>query len=245
MKNVILAAMLALVATGCTAYGDPTRPLPVRWIKSPGQRDQLMIVLPGRADNLSALSRSGIAEAVQTVWRDSDVVLVELTLPYYIERLHEEVVVPARKQGYRHIWITGASMGGMGALMYDAQYPDTVDGLILLAPYLGEKDLIAEIEAAGGIRNWQAGAFDATTNAGFTRALWQHLQVGAEAPGRARAVWLAYGDRDRLRYAMPAFESLLPPEQVLHVKGGHSWSVWTPATRQILQRQVRTRTPAR
>lgn len=238
------ALLCAATLSACVASGDPSQPLPTQWIPAPVKSDQLMIVLPGRGDNLQALSRSGIAAAIQSVRPATDVVLVELTLPYYTarvapQRLHDEVVEPARHKGYRSIWITGASMGGMGAILYDARYPDSIDGMILLAPYLGERDLITEIEQAGGLRGWQPGAFDPGTDAGWPRGLWQHLQTWASKPQRTERVWLAYGERDRLRYAMPGLESVLKDDHVLRVGGGHAWSVWTPAARRLLELDAR------
>lgn len=237
MNRLLHSVFLFGALVGCTAYGDPAKPLPTRWVNAPGKSERLMVVLPGRGDNLAALSRSGIAEAVQAVRPDTDVVLVELTLPYYIarvatSRLHDEVVEPARPR-YRQIWVTGASMGGLGAILYDAQYPGTIDGMLLLAPYLGEKDLISEIEAAGGLRMWHAGPLGGRADAG-PRAAWQHVQTWL-SPTPKPAIWLAYGDRDRLRYAMPALETLLDSSHVLRVQGGHAWSVWTPAARRILE----------
>ena len=67
--------------------------------------------------------------------------------------------------------------------------------------------------------------------------LWRHLQGWSREPARARNVWLAYGDRDRLRRAMPVIEPLLRPGQVLVRDGGHAWSVWTPALREVLRAQ--------
>ena len=69
-----------------------------------------------------------------------------------------------------------------------------------------------------------------------TRELWRHLQQWQRDPASARRAWLTYGDRDRLRYAIPAFAPLLPPSQVLEVDGGHAWRVWTPAAEQVLER---------
>lgn len=47
-------------------------------------------------------------------------------------------------------------------------------------------------------------------------------------------MWLAYGDRDHLRRAMPVLEPLLRPEQILVRPGGHTWTVWSPAMREVL-----------
>ena len=59
---------------------------------------------------------------------DADFVPTGIRLAYYMEgrllqRLHEEIILPAHERGYTEIWLVGASMGATRALMYDSQYP--------------------------------------------------------------------------------------------------------------------------
>ncbi len=226
---------IVLIALGgCAAGGDVRQPIPTQRIAAPQTAQRLVVVLPGRADDLVALQRSGIAAAIQSAWPDADVILAALTLPYYRagdapQRLHSEIVQPARTQGYRSIWLAGASMGGMGTLLYDATYPGTLDGLVLFAPYLGDEALLREIRGAGGVARWQPGPPHAVNADTWQRELWRHLQTWASQPAQAQRVWLTYGDKDRLRNAMPLLETVLPPAQVLHREGGHAWSVWSAA----------------
>lgn len=227
---------------GCFPKGDPSKPVPTTFVAAPQKAQRLVVVLPGRGDSVDALARSGIAKAVQSAWPDADVVLTGLSLGYYMQgqaerRLHDEVITPARTREYREIWLVGASMGGMGALMYDRAHPGDVDGIVLLAPYLGEKPLLQEIATAGGIAAWAPGPVPAALDAdNFQHELWRHLKTWSRDPRKADNVWLAYGDRDRLRDAMPLLTPVLRPEQVLVREGGHAWSVWSPATRDILTR---------
>jgi pimeloyl-ACP methyl ester carboxylesterase len=183
----------------------------------------------------------GLAEAIQSAWPDAKVVLTGATLDYYLDgglprRLHEEIVAPALADGGRELWLVGASLGGMGALAYDRAYPGQADGIILLAPFLGDRGLLDEIQAAGGIAAWQPGPVpDRLDRDNALRELWRHLQGFADAPDSGARVWLAHGDRDRLRRAVPVIAPLLPADQVLERPGGHSWTVWTPALVEILQ----------
>jgi len=236
---------------GCFPKGDPSKPIPTTLIAASQKAQRVVIVLPGRGDDLGGLARSNFAEAVQSAWPDADVILTGLALGYYMQgqaerRLHDDVVAPARTRGYREIWMVGASMGGMGALMYDRAHPDAVDGIVLLAPYLGEKPLLQEIAAAGGIAEWNPRPAPAAVNAdNFQYELWRHLRTWGRDPDKVKNVWLAYGDRDRLREAMPVLTPLLRPEQVLVRDGGHAWSVWSPATRDVLLRIDATRKSGR
>lgn len=228
---------------GCYPKGDVTRPIPTSLVPAPQPpAKRLVVVLPGRADDIGALRDSGMADAIHAAWPDADVALAGLALGFYMQgqapqRLHDEVIVPARGRGYREVWIAGASMGGMGALMYDRLYPGDADGLVLLAPYLGERELLAEIEASGGVARWDPGAVPARVDdTNFQRELWRHLQGWARDPAKARHVWMAYGDRDRLRTADAMLAPLLPDDHVQVRTGGHDWTVWSPATREILER---------
>lgn len=224
---------------GCYPKGEPSKPIPTVFLPAPQPAQRLVVVLPGRGDDLAGLRHAGIAQTIQSQWPDADVLLTGLALGYYLQgnatqRLHD-VVAPAQTHGYRETWLLGVSLGGMGALMYDRAHPGDIDGLVLLAPYLGERPLLDEIVAAGGLAHWQPGPEPSMVDSNnFQRELWRSLQGWTRDPARARNVWLAYGDHDRLREAMPLLVPLLPSSHVLVRAGGHAWTVWTPATREIL-----------
>ena len=136
---------------------------------------------------------------------DADVVLTGISLAYYMEgrmpqRLHEEIILPARERGYKEIWLVGASMGGMGALMYDRQYPGDATGLVLLAPFLGGREVLKQIDVAGGLDKWEAGPVPAAVDKdNFDRELWRYLKTWhGQSSSRSNDVWLGYGKSDRL-----------------------------------------------
>lgn len=235
---LLLAGLLSLLA-GCVAFGDPDRPIPTVLAPAPQPAQRLVVMLPGRGDDLRALERSGIVTAVQEAWPDADVVLAELTLSYYMrgdapERLHREVIVPARARGYREIWLAGASMGGMGTLMYERLHPGELDGLVLLAPFVGDRPLLREIHQAGGLAAWEPGPEQPVGAKTWQRELWRHLKGWSGDSARPQQVWLAYGDDDYLRDTLPPLAGLLPADQVSMLPGGHTWTVWTRGMREAL-----------
>lgn len=242
IRLLALLAVLAAVAA-CGNLGDRRQPIPT--LSRPGPAADplapLVVVLPGRRDNAAVLSAKGVAEAIQAAWPRAEVVLTSATLDYYMDgglarRLHEQVVLPAMAGGKRPLYLVGASMGGLGVLLYDQAYPGAADGLVLLAPFLGNARLLREIQAAGGIASWQPGPRPAAVDRGnYQRELWRHLQSWP-ASGRGDSVWLAWGDRDRLRRAVPVIAPLLAPAQMLERPGGHAWTVWTPAAAEIFAR---------
>jgi pimeloyl-ACP methyl ester carboxylesterase len=249
---VALFVSASALLTGCVSFADPVAPIPTELVPAPhpganGQRD-LVIVLPGRGDDVADLRASGIAAAFQSGLPDADVLLAGVTMPYYYggrmaQRLHAEVVEPARARGYRHVWLAGASMGGMGTLLYERAHPGKMDGLVLLAPFLGERGLIEEIETAGGLAQWNAGpAVAAIDKDNYQREVWRQLQTWT-APGatRPQRVWLAFGREDRLRALTPPLAAVLPADHVLERDGGHAWVVWTPAAREVAAAIARER----
>ena len=81
---------------------------------------------------------------------DADLVAVRAHWGYYekhivVERLHQDVILPARAKGYRHIWFVGISLGGWGSLQYVRQHAKEIEGMLLLAPFLGEKKVFDEV----------------------------------------------------------------------------------------------------
>jgi len=66
-----------------------------------------------------------------------------------------ELVDPAKASGYEKIILVGASLGGHGALLYIMQHPEDVDGVVVLAPFLGGGRVAEAIENAGGLEKWE------------------------------------------------------------------------------------------
>lgn len=230
------AAIVSLVMCASCAYiAQPKKQIPVQIVagNAPGQHTRMVVVLPGVGDTLSRMRHSGIVEAVQKNMPDADVALVELTLPYYIKtpaanRLHDEIVKAARERGYEEIYLAGASMGGMGALMYENQHPKEIDGLILMAPFMGNAALLAEINAAGGLAKWEPGPAPAVLNANTgPRENWRVVRSWAVDPGRAQHVWLICGQADRFHPAAELIASQLPKQNFITLEGGHGWKVWS------------------
>lgn len=88
----------------------------------------------------------------------ADVNLQHLTDRTILRRVRHELVLPARALGCRSIWICGISLGGFIGLSFAERYTSEIDGLCLLAPYLGNHMITGEIERAKGVATWQPGA---------------------------------------------------------------------------------------
>jgi hypothetical protein len=250
-KNTGIAALalclLSLLAlSGCFSFPPPTDPIPVREVRAPsGSHERLVLIMPGRGDDLAMLEKSRIAAAVQQSMPDADVLLVEATLGYYmdgklVQRMHEQVIKPARERGYREIWIAGASMGGLGVLMYEHEYPNELAGLVLMAPYMGSGSLQKEIRKAGGLAAWDPGPKPPALNRdNVMREEWRVVKSWLTDTQRAQRVWLICGQEDRLRSAAELVATALPPDHVLRPEGGHKWTVWSPAAAEAFAKAQR------
>lgn len=243
---LLVASVLAL--TGCAAAGDVTRPIPKTLVHAPQPAHRLVVMLPGRGDSLQSLTDTGVAALIQQRWPDADVLLTGLTMPFYRQgrmpqRLHDEVIEPARRPAYRQVWLAGISLGGMGALLYDREYPDRIDGLLLLSPYLGDEAIHDEIRQAGGLADWQPGPPQPIGPDTFQRELWRYLKSWSARPQRTRSVWLAYGADEPFRQPIELMSPLLPSDHVVMLPGQHDWALWKPALRALLQRASPAATP--
>jgi len=226
--------LLALMLSSCASLEQTQALIPAETIaaRAPGDGKRLVIVLPGRGDDLAGLKATGIAAVIQEQMPDAEVVLVGLTFPYYtegrsVQRLHEEIVLPARARGRSEVYLAGASMGGMGVLLYEREYPNQLSGLVLMAPYMGGAAVIEEIRAAGGLRHWRAGPRpDQVNGDNVAREEWRVAQSWLDNPGRAQRVWLICGQGDAFHPAAQLLGALLPAGNYIAPAGGHSWRVW-------------------
>ena len=157
---VLGCLVVAVLVSGCATLLPAPAPLKVVRHAQGGQSNRtLVVLLPGRFDDARDFDTNDFLSATREVGVEADFVAVDATLGYYtrqtvIERLREDVILPARAQGYRRIYIAGVSMGGLGGLLYARAHGDEIDGVLAIAPFLGKRDVIDEIASAGGLLAW-------------------------------------------------------------------------------------------
>src|SRR5246127_2452588 len=121
-----------------------------------------VLLLPAAYTAPEDFLREGFVKAVRERALPIDLVFVELKLPHLtdrtlLRRLRHEAVLPARALGCRSIWLGGISLGGFVAIAYAERYSRDIDGLCLLAPYLGNHIVTGEIERSNGVHEWTPG----------------------------------------------------------------------------------------
>jgi hypothetical protein len=137
-----------------------------------------------------------------------------------VPRLKVDIIDPAREAGYEEIWLVGASMGGLGALLYNKFHPADVDGLFLISPFLGDREVTDAIIAAGGLETWEPGPFD--TEEDWQIMLWDWLKTRSRAGWAGAPLYLGYGTQDSFVEAQNLLGANLPPERVFTSEGGHT-----------------------
>jgi pimeloyl-ACP methyl ester carboxylesterase len=226
-----------LLPLGCARW-RPT-PVPLRTVSYPGsgQPRTLLVLLPGRHDIPEDFGRAGFPEMAARAGATVDMIAADAHLGYYlkkliVDRLHEDVIAPAR-QRYERLWLVGVSVGGTGSLAYAGQHPENVDGIVLLAPFLGEEKVVDEVAAAGGLRGWQPPETLAADD--YQRQLWAWLKRYAAGSEGQIPLYLGYGRRDSFARANGLLAAVLPPERVFTVPGGHDWQAWRALWAEIVR----------
>jgi pimeloyl-ACP methyl ester carboxylesterase len=183
-----------------------------------------MVWLPGAYHAARDFLTAGFAEAVRMRRIALDLEFVDMELAHVgdrraLQRLRSDIVLPARAAGVS-IWLGGISLGGLFALDYAASHPDEFDGLCLLAPYLGNRMLTAEIARAPGLERWQPGELAETDE---ERRIWRYIK---SRRADSRPLHLGFGREDRFAAAHELLAATLPSDSVNVIAGGHDWSTW-------------------
>jgi pimeloyl-ACP methyl ester carboxylesterase len=206
------------------------------------QAPVLLVLLPGAFMSPQELVEQGFVAAVRERGLAVDVAIANAHIGYAQDgsigqRLHEDVILPARAWGYRRIWLAGISLGGFVALAYEVSFPGTIEGIFAIAPYLGRRTLLDRIVAAGGPAAWarQTPADETDIDA----RVWRWL---AAPPPRAPQVWLGVGREDRFADSHRVLAALLPADRVAVVPGDHDWPPWRTLWAQWLDRGLLPRT---
>ena len=185
--------------------------------------DTLLVLLPGAYMTPEHFVENGFFDAIDRRNLPLDLAAVDLDLAAIsagdaLPALNREVLEPARRH-YHSLWLGGISLGGLLSLCHAADYPGTVDGLCLIAPYPGSRLTTNAIARAGGLDVWQP---DAEQLADPEFRAWQWLQQ----PPATLPVFVGYGTEDRFAAGMRQIASRFPPAATRTRRGEHDWPVW-------------------
>jgi len=222
LKNFVLILAFPVIF-GCYTNA-PLKTLYYKAEESSSQ-NKMIIFLKGRGGNNEVFASEGYINDIRTRKLPFDMAAPNTHLGYYfgetlVPRLKADIIEPAQKKGYETFWLVGFSMGGLGALMYTRQHPGDVEGVCLIAPFLGYDGIIREITDAGGVRKWDPGKYNPDKD--WQRMLWHWLKQCADGEKPMPVLYLGYGDEDSFVSAQALLEDILPRDHVFTTPGGHT-----------------------
>lgn len=200
-----------------------------------GSAEILLIMLPGAGIEAADFTTHGMVAAVHEHTTTVDIIVAHPDMGLYLEDgitdiLHNAVIAPALARGVKRIWLLGISLGGMGALLYASVHQQNIEGIILIAPFLGTRGTTAEILRAGNLSTWTAANSAATAPEQRLLTWLQTHFTTQEAP----TLYLGYALQDRFAPAHKLLAQQLPPERVATTPGGHDWPSWRALWQQLL-----------
>jgi pimeloyl-ACP methyl ester carboxylesterase len=234
--------LVCFAATGCrmifpapTTMASRFDPLP-----GPAKAKCLVVLLPGIADNAQTFREKGFVAAIQHSGASADVVSANATVGYYLDgtaslRLEADVIAPLRSRPYEQIWLVGVSIGGLGTLQYTRLFPEHVDGIFAMAPFLKNALMNHEINKAGGLEKWTPDPPAPVTQRNADRQLWSWLHEVVTGKEKRPVIYVGYADHDGLIGQSSVLAAALPPDRVLRVPGVHDWPSWRAMLDQFLQ----------
>jgi dienelactone hydrolase len=230
---------------GCVFLRSAEVPMSVTWDEPVPAADSkgLAVLLPGIFDGPDDFVDEGIVAAVRAHQPTMASACADAHINYYkgktntiVQRIREDIVLPACRRGYRRIWFMGNSLGGFGGLLYASRYPDEVSGVVAVAPFLGDDEIADEVHASGGLAAWDPGDLRALPGEErFFREVWRWLKPAGQE-GRP-PIFLGFGSDDGFAFAGSLVAATLPRERVVvREGGGHDWETWRPVFETLLQR---------
>jgi pimeloyl-ACP methyl ester carboxylesterase len=243
-RVILILVPFVLLLAACLLSCAPPLTVPVKTVNftASGEKQQptLVVFLPGLRDRSAVFADEGFTSALRASGVEADMIGVDAHLEYYVKkqflvRMKEDVIAPAKRQGYRNIWLVGISLGGFGALWYDIENPGDLAGVVALSPYLGEPEVVAAVARAGGLKGWHP---EGNGEPDDQQRIWQGLKSYESGGKSLNRLYLGYGDKDKFAVPDGMLAALLPPEQVFTVEGGHRWPVWRALWDEILKRRV-------
>ncbi|MDG0025362.1 alpha/beta hydrolase [Trinickia sp. Y13] len=197
----------------------------------------LLVALPGANDRAESFFSQGLVQALRARHLPIDVIGIDADFTAYADRtlipaVEREIARVTRARDIERLWFVGTSLGGMGALICCDAYSASIEGTILIAPYLGSRRVLARVQKAGGLSQWRPGS-DEPDELEWRSLDWvrRHVSVTPHAP----RIYLGYGRDDPFSLSSELLEPLLPAGRTVVVDGGHDWATWSALWERILE----------
>jgi pimeloyl-ACP methyl ester carboxylesterase len=232
MRLFFLCCLLTLVPslTGCAFSRAAKEPMDFILLQRAAIPSKTLIVfLPGAQEVPADIVKEGFVDQVRARDIDADVMVIDSHAGYFFQRnfdvrMRADIIEPARKEGYQSIWFAGISLGGLGSLLYPFIYPNEIDGVIAMAPFIASNSVLDEVIDAGGLAKWKP--VEPLEKGDYQRALLKWLQGYGDAKQIRPKLYIGYGSEDGLPQFEKVIGSLIPDAQLLRASGRHDWPPW-------------------
>lgn len=226
-KSLLPLLFVWLTISACA----PKVPIPVlEYGKMDASENQnLLILLRGRGGSHRDFAKHGIIDEVRKRNLPFDIVAPAAHFGYYRtetlpERLKQDIIDPARAMGYRNIWLAGFSMGGLGSLFTIRSYPNDIDGVILISPFLGSGSILEEIKTSGGVGNW---FLPIEKSHKWQYTIWGWIKEYETDKDSYPEIYLGFGDDDSMTGEGPILLSQsLDQNKHFSVPGNHNYKTF-------------------
>ncbi len=203
----------------------------------------LFVFLRGIGRSHRSFKREGFVEKVRELHLPFDMVAPNSHFGFYSDRslvlrLKQDVIIPAQKQGYNNIWLVGLSMGGLGALLYLREHPEDINGVFLIAPFLGNRAIVKSVVSGGGVKDWNPGEYDAEED--WQKMLWDWIRSDV-ATEKTSPVYMGAGEEDDYVKGQRLLSTVLPEGSTTWIRGGHHYptfvQLWSNFLTDVLPKQ--------
>ncbi len=234
-----LVLLFSIILLACSSNGDSQLPLTLKKIISGKPTPDLVVMFPGINSPGTDFTDHNFVQMFQQQYSSVDIILADTRFAYVAagniaERIQNEIIAPAIRQGYENIWLVGVSLGGLNSIIYEKTFAGNIKGIVLIAPYLGEKH---DIE--GLLLNKQPLVWSEKHEKSINKTvrLWRYLIAETRSKEHPK-LFLAYGDSDRFNDTHRLLASLLNQGHVFTKQGGHNWIVWKKLWQTLLDNNV-------
>jgi len=200
----------------------------IKYKKYVGPNRVLVLLLPTIKGKGFHYEKHGFGEAVRERGFEADLKILDINPILYLQGrivdvVKKEIIDPAIASGYEKILLVGISLGGHGALLYVTKAPQNIDGVVIIAPFLGGFFINDVIKSAGGLSRWEECPpfeWDYACN------MWKLIKDYLSMPRNQNKIILGYGLEDDFAESNQLLASQLPASNVFQVSGGHDWITW-------------------
>lgn len=240
--KILSVCFISIFIVSCSMIFKVNEPIDLLWDKTGDKTESLIIFLPGLFDSADKFKKESFFSIAREEGIKADMVAANTNIGHLgervlIKRIEEDVFKHIESVGYKNIWMVGVSIGGLSSLVYFQKHEKDFCGLVVLAPFLADDDLLEEIKKKGGVRKWlpEAGKLKDSVDEQM-ESIW--LWLGAKKD--TSNIYLGYGKHDRYIAGSRLLEGLLEKNNVIKVKGKHDWKTGRKIWREQLASRAKT-----